>query len=201
MSRLAAAVVIGAAIQRDDIKFGRDIERVRRIKELLYGSHFHGHINERWGVGTVTFQNSFLRDNCPLKNDDCSDQMEQTRQAIRKNWEFLEDANLSHTDLSHVALYEADLKGASLDHVLITDADFHCADLEDTHWGQTAAELQDLYDHPPNMKYANVRGVQPESFRIWATDKGKAVDYSHEDWVKFRSTLAECQDWKQLELK
>src|ERR1700674_267158 len=93
MSRVAAAEVIGTAIKPEDIRSAKDKERVKRIAELLYGSH------TSWSVGTVSFQNSSLRRACPFKNNDCADQLEQTRQAIRKNWEFLEDANLSHRNL------------------------------------------------------------------------------------------------------
>src|SRR5215467_10412598 len=114
-SRVAAAEVIGTAIKPEDLQSTKDKERIKRIAKLLYGSH------ARWNVGTVSFQNSSLRRACTLKNNDCTDQLEQTRQAIRKNWEFLEDANLSHTGLSGIQLYVADLKGASLDDVLVHD--------------------------------------------------------------------------------
>jgi uncharacterized protein YjbI with pentapeptide repeats len=193
MSRVAAAEVIGTAIKPEDIRSAKDKERVKRIAELLYGSH------ASWSVGTVSFQNSSLRSACPFKNNDCADQLEQTRQAIRKSWGFLEDANLSHTDLSGIQLYVADLEGASLDNALMHDANLTCSDLENTHWDQ-AEEFKSIVQHAPKMTYANVRGVQPESFHKWALSEG-AVDLSHDDWVKFRKTTQACKEWEQLERK
>jgi uncharacterized protein YjbI with pentapeptide repeats len=192
-SRFAAAEVIGTAIEPEDLQSAKDKERVKRIAKLLYGSH------ATWSVGTVSYQNSSLRNACPIKNNDCADQLEQTKQAIRKNWEFLEDANFSHTDLSWIQLYVADLKGASLYDALVHDANFTCSDLENTDWNQTEEFKSDV-QHAPKMTYANVRGAQPDSFRNWAQSEG-AMDRSHDDWVKFRKTVPACKDWEQLDRK
>jgi len=61
------------------------------------------------------------------------------------------------------------------------NANLTCSDLENTHWDQ-AEEFKSIVQHAPKMTYANVRGVQPESFRKWALSEG-AVDLSHDDWL------------------
>jgi hypothetical protein len=135
--------------------------------------------------------------------------LEQTRQAIRKNWKFLEFANLQRTDLSGIGLYVADLRGAAFAGAKFDGAKFRCANLEDTRFDEAEISknssgilefrLGTAVAVPPDVEYVNVHGLTPKSFHDWAVSTGKAVDLPDETWRKTRLQEPNCFEWRQVE--
>jgi Pentapeptide repeats (8 copies) len=162
-ARCAAAEAIGAAYGINGAGTGVDRARADRIAQLLYG-------NSEGNWGLVSHENYLLRraldrDSNPTrvadirKNDSlavnlaCDTPLGATREAIRKNWEYLRGVNLQYTDLSYALLYEADLSGALLMGAYLSNTMFRCANL-------SGADLMQ-YDigNSPDLYLANVRGV------------------------------------------
>jgi uncharacterized protein YjbI with pentapeptide repeats len=141
-------------------------------------------------LGLVTEQNKLLWNNSKSSDDKnatnvCRTGLDATREAIRKNWEYLREVNLGDTHLERIQLYLADLHGASLIRATLNDANFRCANLQgadftDSNWKDRNVNM--------DLKYANVRDVKPDEFKEWATTKGEATDKMDEagwaDWIR-----------------
>ena len=164
--RMAAADVIGQAITRE----ADDAVKRRRCK-LLYGS------KNGWVPGVVVAQQWMLLRSPP--SADRNEMLEATRQAIRQNWEYLEDAQLFGVDLQGVQLHDANLKGAVLAQANLRQANLRGANLE-------GASLKDADLHCANVK--GIRGIpsEPANFLEWAKLQGavEMEDWQHQKWVK-----------------
>ena len=120
--RLAAAEVIGNAYEETDWNTGKNKEKLEALRLLLYGDANTGK------YGTLTSANWWLSKDCikQAENDDtkklCQEKLFATKEAIRKNWENLENTHLGETDLSKARLYEANLSGANLYKANLQDA-------------------------------------------------------------------------------
>jgi hypothetical protein len=125
---LAAADAIGLAITD-----AMDEATKSRRAALLYGT------TGTWNVGTVIRQQKFLMgsDTHPCSSEDNDDyRVEATRQAIRRNWEYLRNTHFWAADLTGARLYLADLSGAFLRDAKLNRADLRGASVE-------AADLTD----------------------------------------------------------
>ncbi len=127
--RCAAAEVIGNAIDGpESYSTGLDAARSERIAHLLYG--------DRSGrLGLVSELNRELRGSEPqqilktCENFTDISALDATREAIRKNWEYLRGVNLDTTDLTGIPLYSADLDSALLRGADLHSATLRCANL------------------------------------------------------------------------
>jgi hypothetical protein len=177
--RIAAADVIGLGISEET-----PIDLKRSRVKLLYGS------TDGYSMGTVTahnieFQRMIANPGRKPESDD-SDRLQATREAIRRNWEYLEYSHLADLDLQWAQLYRADLRHAFLGRSNLTGADLFGAKLDDATF--TLA----------TMKFANIKDVEgaPEGFVGWALDF-RAVEMSQEDhrnWVK--AGCPQPKDWE-----
>lgn len=168
---MAAAEVIGLAITEST----DNITKARRAT-LLYGNR------DRWQVGTVIRQHWFLIDSdsrpCEslLDNDDL--RVQATREAIRKNWEYLRGAHLKRTDLTGVRLYESDLTDAFLVEAKLDKADLRGATV-------TGASFTDSCVRGANVKDLDGTPRAPPNFKAWALDHG-AVEMTEPQFETWR---------------
>jgi hypothetical protein len=184
-----AAEVIGNAITKRGFSDGNESARSQRIATMLYG-------NRDGRIGFVTNQNlllkaqnlesklsatdfrDFTKHRCYLDPD--ANALDATREAIRKNWEYLRNVNLNNTDLSGIYLYEADLDGATAVNAKLTSADFRCANLSGVDLTGSKLESADFY-------LANVHDLKPDGLRKYLISKG-ALDWTDvHTWEKFRA--------------
>ena len=110
--------MLGNAITGEESFYGGKLQsRSERLSLLLYG-------NRDGRIGIVSRLNTYLRFETLDASDKntsvnlCWTQLNATKEAVRKNWEYLRSVNLNATDLSHAALYEADLANS-----VFTDTD------------------------------------------------------------------------------
>ena len=165
--RMAASEVIGDAYSEFDFKETDKTtqERLQTLRETLYGN---GHT----GIyGAVTYANWWLAKECgvnvknqldkidPDKNKKVLTKEEQelcefgliaTREAIRKNWENLENVNLGETDVRSARLYSANLQNASLNSSNLEGATLKDSDLRRANLTNT------------NLKDTNLQGIKLE---------------------------------------
>jgi hypothetical protein len=180
--RCMAASVIGEAISGfAQMHGGADEGRSKRISQLLYGSRTN------WSIGFVTKSNYDLRigQSSILASNDCLSELDATREAIRKNWEYLRGVNLNDTDLRNIQLYSADLEGASLMRTEVKDANFECANLQGTTFEQSN------WTAIKKINSANVRDAIPMEFRKWAISR-EAKDMGELEWASWTATRPEC---------
>jgi len=178
---MAAADVIGLAITEPLDEQGK-----ARRAALLYGS------TNTWEVGTVIRQHKFLigGDSLPCespRNGD-DDPVEATREAIRKNWEFLRRAHLRGTDLTGIRLYGADLTGAYLVEAKLDRADLRGAMID-------GADFTDSCVRGTNVRDVRGTPMRPVNFRSWALDQGavEMTEAQFETWR--RNGFAQPTDW------
>jgi hypothetical protein len=188
-ARCAAAEAIGDGIKDDPASFhgGSDEARSQRIAARLYGK-------SDGSLGVVSLANVFL--SRLTKNPDkeeiaehCLTPLAASKEAIRKNWEYLRDVNLGVTDLSTTELYSADLAGAVLSGANLKFSDFKCANLyganfEPAHFQKT--KLLTRYKGA-NFTLANVEGLQPKEVRKDLIANFSAVEMPDEEWQRWRS--------------
>jgi hypothetical protein len=180
--RCMAAEVIGDAIVgTSEMHGGNDEERSKRISQLLYGSRVG------WTIGSITKANIGLRRQLPLArpSNDCLTELDATREAIRKNWEYLRGVNLNDTDLRSIQLYSADLKSGSIMRADVSDANFECANLEETTFEGSN------WNSIKKINSANVRNALPLDFRSWALARG-AKDMNESEWLGWNADRPEC---------
>jgi hypothetical protein len=150
--RQAAAEVIGTAIYS-----GMNINDAKKLRSLLYGE------GDKGALGTVTVDQQYLTNllhSHDAEDDDVvNDKLFATREAIRKNWVYLEDANFFSHDLTKILLYKADLKDAFLGNATLTGANLCNADL-------TNANVNGA-----DFSYANLSGANLTGTRGWSTAK------------------------------
>ena len=188
-ARCAAAEVIGNAITTADyVDSSGDHERAQARVHLLYGSR-------SGDIGLVVQQHLMLRQVLgtengrlmrPLKNDphastSCTTALDATREAIRKNWEYLRDANLNSTDLSQIRLYKADLARASLRATTMPGANFRCSNLFQV--DLTGADWTEGH-----FRFANVTEAKPPDFVKFARAQGAFDSMDDATWLEWRKS-------------
>lgn len=153
--RLAAAEVIGNAYEETDWNTDKNEnkEKLEALKLLLYGDANTGR------YGTLTSANWWLSKDCIKQAKDakdakaerlCQDKLFATKEAIRKNWENLENTHLGETDLSKAQLYEANLSRANLYQANLQEANLQDANL-------SKANLIDTDLQEANLRGANLK--------------------------------------------
>ena len=193
-ARCAAAEAIG-----DGIKFegewsfqGADEERAKRISKLLYGG-------SDGTFGLVTTANVFLSAAAKKMNEaqgpaeQCVTALDASKEAIRKNWEYLRNANLHLTNLDQTALYAADLAGSVLSGAELEGANLRCANLIATDFSNARYAKSDF-------KLANVRNLIPPPVRDDLKNHFGAIDISDEEWQQWRLNRFRVDDSGQRSL-
>jgi uncharacterized protein YjbI with pentapeptide repeats len=184
-----AAAVIGNAITEKGFSNGHEAERSERIATMLYG-------NKDGRVGSVVSQNLLAKARNlepQLSKEDFRDDtkrrcyldpnanaLDATKEAIRKNWEYLRDVNLNDTDLSGIYLYEADLVGATIVHAKLTSANFRCANVSGVDFTGSDLSGADFY-------LANVHDLKPIELQKYLLDSKLAFDWDNAKWERFRA--------------
>jgi hypothetical protein len=171
MVRAAAADVIGLAI----VEKQSQPERAE-LARVLYGS------TRDWAVGAVVRQNRLLANMGPSSERD--QKLASTREAIRKNWEYLEDVDLGKTDLRRIQLYEARLARSSFAGSNLDEANLRGADL-------TGAWMEGVSLDGAILEFANVRAANGslkshEAFHDWALTHGRAVDMDSDSFDRWK---------------
>jgi hypothetical protein len=176
-----AAEVVGTAISGipgSPLDWSRaDRERAQRLAEVLYG-------NARTGAGGVISRvHGDVLTRLQSRDGDIealSQQLEATKEAIRKNWKWLKNSYLHGHDLSATKLYEADLTGADLGEAVLRKTNLCKANLYE-------ADLYKIQDWgKADLRLANIKGVRraptsPFDFRKFALDHG-AVEREPTEW-------------------
>lgn len=157
--RMTAAEVIGKAYSKSDWDQNNEDQNkiLISLRETLYGNGKTGE------YGSITYANWWLgkecnnnvesqldkidpKENKSLQNDEvnklCKSGLVATREAIRKNWENLEDIHLGDTDLTNARLYESNLRGANFKSSILKGANLKNSDLSRTILLDT--QLQDV---------------------------------------------------------
>jgi hypothetical protein len=178
---LAAADVIGLAITAP-----MDEQLKARRAALLYGS------TQTWEVGTVVRQQKFLLGSdsrpCELPRDNGDIRVEATREAVRKNWEYLRHAHFRGIDLTGSRLYQADLTGAYLQDAKLDKADLRGATIE-------GADFTGSCVRGTNVKDVSGTPAAPENFRSWALQHG-AVEMTEPQFDAWRQAgFSQPADW------
>jgi hypothetical protein len=181
--RLAAADVLGVAIRPDT-----STSRKKRLARLLYGS------SETWDVGAVVAQGyAVTHDTSERRNPPSrAEQLLAVREAIRKNWEYLERGHFATLELSGILLNQADLRGAYLGSANLAQADLQWAQIADTVFDGASlrwtniSDVQGVPKSPPNFReWALAQGaveMSQQSFERWATNGFKQPDV----WSRWR---------------
>jgi hypothetical protein len=160
LASCAAAEVIGNGLQGPESYVGgSDQERSARIARFLYGY--------RDGtLGIVSRINVYLQRTQnrtrPHSVDEvvlCTNALDASKEAIRKNWEYLRDTNLNDTDLTGAGLYEADLAHSVMNRADLREADLRCANLA----GVQATDIN--LDSGTRLNFANL-GVSEDHSQI-----------------------------------
>ncbi|MGL4758560.1 MAG: pentapeptide repeat-containing protein [Patescibacteria group bacterium] len=162
LARLAAAEVIGNAYEEADLKKddNKNTEKLQNLRFMLYGDGTTGQ------YGTLTSANWWLKKDCIKQAQDtkderaeksCQDGLLATKEAIRKNWENLENAHLGETDLSNARLYKANLSTANLYKANLRGADLYNANLQDSDLYN--ANLQGAYLPGADLRGADLSGA------------------------------------------
>lgn len=179
-ARCAAAEVIGNAEGREAHKGGHEEKSAIRMTNLLYG-------DRRFGPGLVIRQHLLLRsaqDSSskpdPRASNRCLTALDATREAIRNNWGYLRDVELSGTDLSWIQLREADLAGANLVNAYLGNANFRCANLSN-------ADLSGAEWRTADFQFTVVNGAKPPEFVAYAVTNGAFDQMTDEDWLTWRN--------------
>jgi hypothetical protein len=177
--RCAAAEVIGNAIDGpESYSTGLDAARSERIAHLLYG--------DRSGrLGLVSELNRELRGSelqqgsktCENFTDISA--LDATREAIRKNWEYLRGVNLDTTDLTGIPLYSADLDSALLRGANLPSANLRCANLNAADLTMADLKAADFY-------LANVANLKPDESRSDLAQSKKAKEFKPREWELWR---------------
>lgn len=178
-ARCAAAEVIGNAEGREAHKGGHDEESAIRMTNLLYG-------DRRFGPGLVVRQHLLLRSAQggstkpdPRASNRCLTALDATREAIRNNWGYLRDVELSGTDLSWIRLRGADLAGASLANAYLGNANFRCANLSN-------ADLTGAEWRTADFQFAVVNDAKPKEFVAYAVTNGAFDRMTDQEWLTWR---------------
>jgi len=176
--RCAAAEIIGNAINgSQSFSTGEDAARSERIAHLLYGDN-------SGKLGLVSELNREFRKSGQQTPKTCENYtdvttLDATREAIRKNWEYLRGVNLDTTDLTGIALYEADLNSALLRGAILKGANLRCANLE-------GADLTNADVTNADLHLANVTKVKPpELLDAFRTEK-KPKEFQSGEWEAWR---------------
>jgi pentapeptide repeat protein len=177
--RCAAAEVIGNAIDGvEGYSTGTDATRSERIAHLLYG-------DSSGKLGLVSELNRELRGSQSLQDyKTCENYtdvtaLDATREAIRKNWEYLRTINLDTTDLSGIRLYEADLDSTLLRAANLHSANLRCANLQAADLTQANLANADFY-------LANVANLKPDDVRSDLVNNKKAKEFKSGEWESWR---------------
>jgi len=123
-------------------------------------------------------------------------------EAIRKNWEYLEDGYFKNTDLTGIELYDARLRHANFEDALLFMANLSGSDLRSAYLGGAdlscanlaRADLDGVQEwQSTRVDMANIRGVRnpPPGFVKWALSRG-AVDLDEKEWTV--KTLSKCRE-------
>jgi uncharacterized protein YjbI with pentapeptide repeats len=159
--RQAAAIVIGNAIDEKTA-----LAEATRLRILLYGDGPKGLL----GAVTRYQQNlSTLKGALFAKGEDIQsveDSLQNTREAIRQNWENLEFAMFAAHDLTGIDLYQARAHGAYFGKAKLVAANLCGADLS----GSTIAEA--------DISYADLHLANIDSINGWETANFKGANIS-----------------------
>ncbi len=187
LASCAAAEVIGNGFQGPQSFIGGcDEARSARIAHFLYG--------RRDGeLGIVSRINIYLHNRPenaapvqPRSVDEvtqCTTALDASKEAIRKNWEYLREVNLNDTDLSGAALYEADLAHSLLNRADLRKADLRCANLA----GAQADRI--TLDAQTRLNFANLGNSQDQSQIILPLSPDShphLLNLSDEQWQEWR---------------
>jgi hypothetical protein len=104
--------------------------------------------------------------------------LDATKEAIRKNWEYLRDVNLTNTNLEDTWLYSADLDGALLINAHLARIDLRCANLADADF--TGSDLTGA-----DFLLARFDHTAPEAL-MKSLSASKLFSGPEEDWIKWR---------------
>jgi hypothetical protein len=176
--RCVAAEVIGNAITEPDGFVGHSgSERAAHLAHILYG-------HRRGTIGVVVFQNlqakakfaSSPTEHCYGDTD--ATPLDATKEAIRKNWEYLREVNLANTDLEDTWLYSADLDGALLANARLARIDLRCANLAHTDFSGSDLTGADFF-------LAHLDHTAPEALTN-ALPVSKLFNGTEEEWNKWR---------------
>jgi pentapeptide repeat protein len=111
-----------------------------------------------------------------------------TREAIRKNWEYLRHAHLRGTDLTGIRLYQADLSAAYQVEAKLNAADLRGALIDEV-------DFTDSCLHGANIKDVRGTPAKPAAFRAWALDRG-AVEMTEQQFDAWRQKgFVEPANW------
>ncbi len=153
-ARCAAAEAIGDGIKSPaSYRGGADEQCSERIARRLYGA-------SDGTLGVVTVANVFLSrlpqgpDEMDEMAEHCATRLAASKEAIRKNWEYLGNTNLNVTDLSQTQMYSADMAGAVLSGARPEKSNFRCANL----FGTTSTDTR--YSGT-DFRMANVQDMEP----------------------------------------
>jgi len=178
--RCAAAEVIGNAIVgTESYSTGTQKQRSSRIAHILYG-------DRSGSLGLISELNRELRmggqaeqpKTCETTTEITA--LDATREAIRKNWEYLREVNLNKTDLRGIPLYEADLDSALIMHADLRWANFRCANLH-------AANLSGSQLEGADLRWANISDLTPPGSQDFAKEHPEAVLLSSSAWESWRA--------------
>jgi hypothetical protein len=177
--RCAAAEVIGNAIVgTESYSTGSESVRSQRIARILYG--------DRSGqLGLVTELNRELRSVVPKQDAKTCERstdvsaLDATREAIRKNWEYLRAVNLNSTDLTGSPLYGADLDSALIRAADLHSTNFRCANLHGVDLLGSNLNDADFY-------LANVSDLIPASVREDLVKNRMAILLAPGQWESWR---------------
>jgi len=184
-ARCAAAEALGDAIQgKSSYRGGADENRSKRIAKQLYGA-------TDGTLGLVTTANIFLRRSSTNRKEDtaehCLTPLAATKEAIRKNWEYLRATNLNVVDLSQTELYAADLAGSMLNDTHLEKAIFRCANLFGT-------SLSGAHYEGADFRLANVSKVTPGDIQDDLIKHYGAIELSDEAWQQWRHNHFQVDD-------
>lgn len=175
--RCAAAEVIGNAInETNGYSNGASAARSQRIAHILYGdsSGELGFVTElNRALAHSSSQSKASAKTCELTSD--ASALDATREAIRKNWEYLRGVNLNDTDLQGSPLYEADLDSALMKRADLRGATLRCANLR-------GVDLSDARLQGTDLDFANMKDVIPASIE----KPQRAQDMPSSDWEHWR---------------
>jgi hypothetical protein len=177
--RCIAAEVIGNAITEPSSFVGHSgAKRAAFLAHFLYG-HKSG------TIGVVVFQNlqtaTEKNTSQPVKRcygDEEASPLDATKEAIRKNWEYLRDVNLANTNLEDTWLYGADLSGALLQNAHLRNINLRCANVTNADF--TGSDLKDA-----DLFLARIDGVNPATLAN-SLPPSKLFHGTEGEWMQWR---------------
>jgi pentapeptide repeat protein len=176
--RCIAAEVIGNAITEPDSFVGHSgSERAAHLAHFLYG-HKSG------TIGVVVFQNLQTKTkfaSLPVQRcygDADANPLDATKEAVRKNWEYLRDVNLTNTNLEGTWLYGADLQGALLQNARLAGVNLRCANIAEADFSGSDLTGADFF-------LARADKISPETLQK-SLPPAMLFHGTERDWLQWR---------------